>query len=390
MSWNDPNGQKQRDPWGQGDGKGPPDLDEAWRKARQKLKSSFGGGRGGSGGSSGASGPGASGAVIIVLLLAAAWLVYDSLTVVDEGELGVVLRFGEYQRTMGPGLNVHFPRPVERVETVDVQQVREASHEAHMLTSDENIVTLSMSVQYQVKNAQDFLFQVRMPEETLQEAAESSLREVVGSHKMDFVLGEGRAQVASETKTLLQDIVDRYGTGLRVNLVNLENVRPPQQVKDAFDDAIKAREDRERFVNEAQAYANQIIPEARGQAARIVEESRAYRESIIARSQGDAKRFSLLLEEYKKAPQITRRRMYLETMEEVLSQASKVIVDVKGGQNLMYLPLDELMRRRGGEVPYRLSPGDGSGGSSSGSGTNTVTPDQYRTRQPDRSRGGSR
>lgn len=390
MSWNDPNGGKKRDPWGQGDGKGPPDLDEAWRKARQKLRSSFGGGRGGSGGAGGTSGPGAFGVVIIVLVLVAAWLVYDSLSVIDEGEVGVVLRFGDYQRTMGPGLNVHFPRPIENVRKVDVQKVREASHEADMLTSDENIVTISMSVQYQVKSAQDFLFQVRTPTETLQEAAESSLREVVGGHKMDFVLGAGRAQVASETKTLLQDILDRYGTGLQVNLVNLENVRPPQQVKEAFDDAIKAREDRERFVNEAQAYANQIVPEARGQAARILEEAKAYRESIVARSQGDARRFGLLLEEYKKAPQITRRRMYLETMEEVLSQASKVIIDVKSGQNLMYLPLDELMRRRGGEVPYRLSLSDGSGGSSSSSGATTVTPDQYRSRQPDRSRGGSR
>lgn len=387
MSWNDPNGGKKRDPWGQGDGKGPPDLDEAWRKARQKLKSSFGGGRGGSPGSGGSAGPGASGVVAIVLLIAAAWLVYDSLTIIDQGEQGVVLRFGEYNRTLGPGLNLHFPRPVERVSTVDVLQVRESSHEAHMLTSDENIVTLSMSVQYQVKDPQHFLFQVRMPEETLQEAAESSLREVVGGHKMDFILGAGRAQVASETKTLLQEIVDLYGTGLRVNLVNLENVRPPQQVKEAFDDAIKAREDRERFVNEAQAYANQIVPEARGQAARILEEAQAYRDSIIARSQGDAKRFSLLLDEYKKAPQITRRRMYLETMEQVLSQASKIIVDVKQGQNLLYLPLDELMRRRGGEVPYRLSPGDGSG--NSGSGSTTVTPDQYPTREPQRGRGGS-
>lgn len=383
MAWNDPDRGKRKDPWGQGNGQGPPDLDEAWRKARQRLGTLFGGG---SGGGSGGSGSGAGGAFFIGALLLAAWLIYDSVSVIDQGEVGVVLRFGEYSRTLQPGLNLHMPRPVESVRKVDVAQVREASHEAQMLTSDENLVTIDMSVQYRVKEAQSFLFNVRSPLETLQEAAESSLREVVGGHKMDFVLGAGRAQIADETKVLLQDIVDRYGTGLQVNLVNLADVRPPQEVKDAFDDAIKAREDRERFINEAQAYANTVVPEARGQAARNLEEAKAYREEVIARAQGEASRFSQVLTEYKKAPQITRRRMYLETMEEVLSQASKVIVDVEGGNNLLYLPLDQLIRR-GSTVqpPYRLP--DQNGGNQS---TMVTPPDSYQRRQADRSRGSGR
>jgi len=385
MAWNDDK-DGNKNPWGDRQ-QGPPDLDEALRKAKSRLRSLFGGGTGGRGGGGGGSGgSGVTGALYIVVLLLGAWLIYDSVSQIDQGEVGVVLRFGEFERTLQPGLNVHFPRPVESVTEVDVSQVRQASHQAQMLTSDENLVSVDMSVQYRVKDAKAFLFNVRQPEETLHEAAESSLREVVGSHEMDFLLGSGRAQVADETKQLLQEILDRYGTGLQVNLVNLADVRPPKQVKDAFDDAIKAREDRERFVNEAQAYSNSIIPEARGQAARNLEEAKAYRESTIARAQGNAKRFGLLLTEYEKAPQITRRRMYLETMEEVFSQVSKVIVDVKSGNNMFYLPLDELIRGRNDvKVPYRLD-------SDSGTGQATVVtpPDSYPSRQPDRSRGGGR
>lgn len=338
MAWNEP-GNGKKDPWSSGGGDQPPDLDEVFRKLQRRLGGLFGGNgdrrptRGGGGG-------GMGGLLPIFAVLAVAWLVYDSVYIVEEAERGVVLRFGKYNHTMQPGANFTFPRPIDRVFKVDVAQVRAVTSQGQMLTKDENIVGLNFGTQYRVNDAQNFLFKVRTPESTIREAAESALRQVIGDSEMDFILREGRAEIAADTAQLLQDILDRYETGLEVTALNLEDVRPPEQVKAAFDDAIKAREDEDRFKNEAEAYANQEIPEARGRAARITQEAEAYREAKIAQAAGEAKRFELLLAEYERAPEVTRQRLYLETMENVLRRASKVVIDVSDGNNIMYLPLD--------------------------------------------------
>lgn len=340
MAWNEP-GNGKKDPWNSGGGDQPPDLDEVFRKLQQKLGGLFGGG----GKPSSGGGSGTAGFAALALLLGAVWLIYDSIYIIKEAERGVVLRFGKYHHTMLPGPNFAFPRPIDQIYKVDVAQIRSVSNQGQMLTKDENIVNLDFAIQYKVKDAQNFLFKVRRPQVTLSQAAEAALRAVVGDNEMDFLLIAGRAQIASDTRTTLQQILDRYETGLEVTAVNLQDVRPPQQVKEAFDDAIKAREDKERFENEAEAYANKEIPIARGDAARIQQESEAYREAKVARAEGESRRFELLLEEYQKAPEVTRQRLYLETMENVLQATPKVVLDVEQGNNIMYLPLDQIMQR---------------------------------------------
>jgi membrane protease subunit HflK len=257
----------------------------------------------------------------------------------------VVLRFGAYARTTGPGPHWHAPYPIESVERVNVTEIRTAQHKATMLTQDENIVEVEVAAQYLIEQPEDYLFQVRLPDVTLRQVMESALREVVGRSKMDYILAEGRAEVAAKTRELMQAILKEYRTGLLVTALNMQQAQPPAAVQDAFADAIKAREDEARFRNEAQAYANGILPQARGEAARLQQEAIAYRDSITENAQGEADRFLKLLQAYRQAPDVTRERLYLETVERVLSESNKVLVDVDQGNNLFYVPLEQLMKK---------------------------------------------
>ncbi|GAB4353715.1 MAG: FtsH protease activity modulator HflK [Gammaproteobacteria bacterium] len=373
MAWNEP-GSGGKDPWGGGGEKGPPDLEEVVRNLQNKLGGLFGGRKGGGSGQGGGngSGPGSGGGgpisavtkggfgLLIVIALIAWGL--SGIYIVDEGRRGVVLRFGQYVETTSPGPHWHIPFPVESVEIVDVERRRfveigyrsggggraaaPVPREALMLTEDENIVDVRIAVQYQISDPKAYLFNVRDPDETLKQGAESAIREVIGKSKMDFVLTEGRSEVVARIQELLQAILDQYTTGLQVTNVNLQDAQPPEEVQAAFADAIKAREDEQRLKNEAEAYANEVIPKARGAAARQLEEANAYKEQVIAEAQGDASRFEQLLVEYEKAPEVTRERLYLEAIESVLARSNKVILDTEGTNNLTYLPLDRIIDRR--------------------------------------------
>ncbi|MDW8479375.1 MAG: FtsH protease activity modulator HflK [Xanthomonadales bacterium] len=276
----------------------------------------------------------------LALALLALWVLFDSWHMIDARQKGVVLRFGKFERLLPEGLNFAWPRPVERVLKVDVTTVRAHTSQSRVLTRDENIVIVDYNVQYQVADPVLFLFGARNPEEVLKQAAESAVRGVIGTSPMEVVLSGQRAELISQARDITQAALDLYRTGLRVTDFNLQNARPPAEVREAFDDAISAREDRQRIENEARAYASKIIPEARGQAARILQEAEAYRDALIARAEGEAARFVRLLEEYRKAPEVTRRRLYLETMEAVLAANPKVLVDDREGRNLLYLPIE--------------------------------------------------
>ncbi|MEM1404216.1 MAG: FtsH protease activity modulator HflK [Pseudomonadota bacterium] len=333
MAWNEPGGgNNSRDPWGGGN-QGPPDLDEALKKFQQRLGGFFGG----SGGGGGAS------VSILLVVFGGALLVWGLMGFyqVDEQERAVVLRFGKYHSTAQPGLQWN-PPLIDEVISENVTRVRSARFREIMLTQDENIVEVSLSVQYVIDDVKNYVLEVRAPENSLQHAAKSALRHVVGGMTMDLVLTEGRAQIAQEVQLRLQGYLTDYTTGIRVSTVNVDDSKPPTQVQAAFDDVIKAREDEERVKNEAQAYANGIVPEARGQAQRQIEEASAYREEVIANAEGEADRFDKLLTEYRKAPAVTRERLYLDAVQNVLANTSKVMVDVEGGNNMMYLPLDKL------------------------------------------------
>ncbi|MGB0205024.1 MAG: FtsH protease activity modulator HflK [Neptuniibacter sp.] len=356
MAWNEPGGNgNNQDPWGGGNdnrgGKGggdqgPPDLDEALRKLQDKLNNIFGGKKssGGFGGNGGNTGSGAGFFWVVVLIAVLVWGGMGVYTV-DQQEQGVVLRLGKFSETVGPGLQWN-PPLIDAVVPVNVTAVRTRDHRGLMLTKDENIVDVEMTVQYVISNAKDFVLTVRDPEASLSHAAESALRHVVGSTDMHSILTQGREALSVQVQGLIQDYMKGYGTGLQISKVNIKEAKAPDQVQDAFDDVIKAREDEQRVKNEAESYANGIVPEARGQAQRMLEEASAYREQVIARSEGDANRFTALLNEYEKAPEVTRERLYLDTMEEVLAQNPKVLVDVEGGNNMMYLPLDKIVQNR--------------------------------------------
>lgn len=339
MAWNEPGGGK-KDPWNQQGGSGG-DVDAFVERLKNSLGRVFGGGGGEGNGQGRSGGQGSGGIGWIVVALVAFWLMFDSWQMIDQRERGVVLRFGEVVRIMEPGPNFKWPRPIERVEKVDVGQVRSASDQVRMLTRDENIVQIEFNVQYRVDDPEMYLFGSRDPEPTLLAAAESSVREVMGSTIMDDILTGQRAALAADASAKLQTSLDSYRTGLVVSEFNIQNARPPQEVKDAFDDAITAREDKQRLENEAEAYASKVIPEARGEAARITESSEGFREAKIAIASGDASRFSLLAEQYRAAPEVTRRRLYIETIEEVLANNRKVLVDDRNGNNVLYLPLDQ-------------------------------------------------
>ena len=352
MAWNEPGGNSNnQDPWGgrKGGGRqGPPDLDEAFRKLQESLNGLFGGGKKRGDDDSGRSGGGGFGLLFVGLgLLAVVWL-YSAIYVVDEQEQAVVLRFGKYHETVGPGLNIYFP-PIDRKFQENVTREGAYSKQGAMLTEDENIIEVPLTVQYRVSNLQDFVLNVEQPEVSLQHATDSAVRHVVGSTEMDQVLTEGRELMASEVRERLQRFLDNYRTGITITQVNIQSAAAPREVQEAFDDVIRAREDEQREKNQAESYANGVIPEARGQAQRLLEEANGYRDEVIARAQGEADRFTKLVAEYRKAPEITRERLYIDTMQEVMSNTSKVLVTGdKGQNNLLYLPLDKMIDSRGG------------------------------------------
>jgi membrane protease subunit HflK len=351
MSLNDPQ-------WGKRGGSGPPDLDEIWRNVNRRVNELFGRKGGGDAGGPGGVRPRIpfSGAGLLAALIVLVWLA-SGFYIVDEGRRGVVTRFGRYTETTLPGPRWHLPFPVEAVELVDFSQVKtveigyrntiknKIENQAAMLTDDENIVDIQFAVQYNVKSAEDYVFNVRKPEQTVAFVAETAMREVVGRSKMDFALYEGREQIAKSAEKLMQEMLDRYGTGVYVQKVTLQNVQPPEKVQAAFDDAVKAGQDRERFRNEGQAYANDVVPRARGTASRLLEEANGYATAIVETAEGDAARFRQILVEYAKAPAVTRERLYLDMMQTVLTNSSKVLVDQQKAGSLLYLPLDKLIQQ---------------------------------------------
>lgn len=352
MAWNEPGGNGDKDPWNTNRGnrgnQGPPDLDEVFKNLQKRFGSLFGGKGGGKGGNAGVPG-GGFGIGLVIAILLVFWIA-TGFYKVEEAERGVVFRFGKHVETTQKGLHWHLPIPIERVEKVDVTKVYTIPLNSTMLTEDENIVDILGTVQYQVNDAEQYLFNVRHPELSLAQATESALRQSIGRSKMDYVITEGRGEIAIRVKDIIQQIVNTYQSGIVIFKVNIQSAKPPEAVKDAFDDVTQAREDEERYKNEAEAYRNEVIPKARGAAARMREEAEAYKNEVIARAEGEAKRFEELLKEYKKAPNVTRERLYLDMMESVLSNSSKVMVDVEGGNNLLYLPLDKLMDRQGSSV----------------------------------------
>jgi membrane protease subunit HflK len=348
MAWNEPGGGNKgdKDPWGNRDDQGPPDLDEVFRKIQRRLGSLFGG-KGGGGGPIGGGTPSINGGVIAIILLVLVGLwaaagVYQ----LDAKERAVVLRFGESTGDLGmPGLHWRAPL-IEQVLVVNATEVKSHLHEAEMLTEDENIVKIRLTVQYVIGNSEDYLLRVKDPDISLAHATESALRHVVGGTEMHEVLTEGRALLASEVKARIEIYMNNYRTGISVTQVNIDDTAPPDAVQAAFDDVTKALEDEQRLRNEADAYANQVVPEARGGAQQQLEEAEGYRQRVISMATGEADRFSMLYEQYKLAPEVTRERIYLDTIESVMSQSTKVLIDVEGGNNMLYLPLDKIMGNR--------------------------------------------
>ncbi|MGH8677222.1 MAG: FtsH protease activity modulator HflK [Burkholderiales bacterium] len=368
MALNDPQ-------WGRrGSNDGPPDLDELWRRLNQRLNSMFGGRRGGGTQAPGGGRP-RGGFGLILALVVLVWLA-SGFYIVDASQRGVVFRFGKYVETTQPGPRWHMPWPIESAEIVNVSEVRtvevgyrnnvrtKVPSESLMLTDDENIIDLQIAVQYIRANPEDYLFFNREPDQAVMQVAESAIREIVGKSKMDFVLYEGREQVAANAKQLMQQILDRYKTGITISQVTMQNAQPPEQVQAAFDDAVKANQDRERQKNEGQSYYNDVVPKAQGTSARLAQEAEAYRQRVVADAEGEASRFRQVVAEYRKAPRVTRERLYLDAMQQVLSSATKVVIDQKANSNLLFLPLDKLMQAgtagveaaNRGAVPEAASP----------------------------------
>ncbi|QIY80371.1 FtsH protease activity modulator HflK [Chromobacterium violaceum] len=373
MSQNDPNR-------GRNGQNGPPDLDEVFRDLNRKLSRLLGGkpNNGGQGDNQG-NRPGASftppsykgGAAVVVGVLAALWLA-SGFYIVDAREEGVVLRLGSYNRLTEPGLQWHAPYPFEKAEIVNLTELRSVEvgyrgsaqnrvpEESLMLTSDQNIIDVQLSVQYDIKDARAFLFnnaaRERDGKDLVKQAAETAIREVVGRNKVDFVLNEGRAQIAADARKLIQDVLDRYRAGIRIAKVNINDVQPPQAVLAAFDDAVKAGQDKDKLRNEGMAYANEVVPKAKGMASRLVQEAEGYQQQVVERAQGDAERFKQVLPEYNKAPKVMRDRLYLDMMQQIMNNSSKVLVDQKGGNSLLYLPLDKLAQMASANAPAPAQP----------------------------------
>ncbi|HET7204866.1 MAG TPA: FtsH protease activity modulator HflK [Steroidobacteraceae bacterium] len=351
MAWNDPG--RNRNPWGNRPDKGTADLDEALRNLQRKLSQMFGGDGGdGDGRDDGRGGGGSGGGALrgfgfgtVALVLVGIWAL-TGFYVVDAAERGVVTRFGEYVATTEPGLRWHVPWPIEARQIINVESIEGVQEQTRMLTSDENLVDINLAVQYRRAEPVAYAFNVRDPDQTLKEVAESAIREIVGRSRLDYVLEEGRQEITARTKELVQRTLDSYKTGIEVTTVNLQGVSVPEQVQSAQRDAIKAREDKERLGLEAQAYANDILPKAKGSAARQLEDASAYKARIVADADGEAQRFAQLLQSYERSPGVTRQRLYYETMEEVLGNTNKVLVDTAGTGNMIYLPLDKLTEGR--------------------------------------------
>ena len=384
-------------PRGQGPNQGPPDLDELWRDFNRKLGGLLGGkkGGGGQGGGNGSGGGGGMpnfnpspkttgiGAGLIVGVAALIWL-GTGFFIVQEGQQAVITQFGKYNSTVGAGFNWRLPYPVQRHETVFVTQIRSVDvgrdnlvpatglRESAMLTEDENIVEIKFAVQYRLNDARAFLFESRDPDASVVKVAETALREVVGKMKMDAALAEERDQIAPRVRALMQTILDRYKVGIEIVGINMQQggVRPPEQVQASFDDVLKAGQERERAKNEAEAYANDVVPRARGAASRLTEEAEGYRARIMAQADGDSQRFRSVLAEYQKAPQVTRERMYTDAMQEIYSNVTKVLIDSKAGNNLLYLPLDKIMQMTN---PTAVSPA-ATGAPAPMAGSTTSTP----------------
>ena len=363
-----------------GNNQGPPDLDELWRDFNKKLNGLFGGSKNGRArplGTGGGLPPGGGfqpdmksagiGAGLIAAVAALIWL-GTGFFIVQEGQQAVITRFGELKGTRDAGFNWRMPYPIERHETVALTQLRSVEigkgssagaaglKESSMLTQDENIVDIKFTIQYRLKSAADYLFQNRNPDDAVKKAAESAIREVVGKSTMDTVLNKDRESIQRDVVKSVQTQLDRYKTGILIQTVNIQNVQPPEQVQAAFDDALKAGQDRDRLKNEGQAYANEVVPRAKGTAARLKEEADGYKANVVARADGDSQRFKSVYAEYQKAPQVTRDRIYIDAMQQIYSSVTKVMVDSKQGSNLLYLPLDKLMQAAGS------APGPGSTG----------------------------
>lgn len=364
---------------------GPPDLEDIWRNFNRRLSALFG--KSGGGNSDGGAKPPHSlsprqfggGIGLLAALVAVIWLA-SGFYIVDASQRGIVLQFGKFKETTDPGLRWRMPWPIQSNEVVNLSGVRtieigyrgseknKVPKEALMLTDDENIVSVEFAVQYLLKDPMNYVFKNRDPDDTVMQAAETAIREVVGHSKMDFVLYEGRDVIAANTSKLMQDILDHYETGIQIRSVTMQSTQPPEQVQAAFDDAVKAGQDKERQKNEGQAYANDVIPRARGGAARLEQEAAGYKARVIATAEGDASRFSQVLTEYSKAPEVTRKRLYLETMQQIYSNTSKIMLDAKGSGNLLYLPLDKLMQAVAAPAPATTVPDTTAPAASPGSG----------------------
>jgi membrane protease subunit HflK len=395
-----------------GGNQGPPDLEDLWRDFNRRLSGLFGRKGGGQGGPDGDGGgprlPSLSprqfggGIGLLVALAAVIWLA-SGFYIVDASQRGVVLQFGSFKEATEPGLRWRLPWPIQSHEVVNLTGVRtvevgyrgseknKVPKEALMLTDDENIVSVQFAVQYLLKDVQAYLFKNRHPDDAVIQAAETAIREIVGKSKMDFVLYEGRDVIAASTQKLIQEILDRYETGIQIRSVTMQSTQPPEQVQAAFDDAVKAGQDKERHKNEGQAYANDVIPRAKGTASRLQQESEGYRARMIATAEGDASRFKQILAEYNKAPEVTRQRLYLETVQQVYANTSKVMVDAKGGGNLLYLPLDKLMHAAGAQVATGVTETatTAAAGSAPTTVSNEVPPQLERTPAVERSSRGS-
>ena len=369
MAWNEPgnngNGNdNDKDPWGggrKGGDQGPPDIDEVVRNLTKKFNSLFGGGSGsGSTGSSSSGGGGLSAGLIagLVLVVAVVWA-FMGVYIVDAAERGVVLRFGKVlDATVGPGLHWN-PPLIDEVSLVNVSELNAKTYENRaMLTTDENIIDIAVTVQYLIQDPVKYVIAVQDPELSLDNASESAIRHVVGGNFMDQILTTGRDRIAADVQERLQNYMNVYNTGILVSQVNVVDAQPPDAVRPAFDDVIRAREDEQRVQNQAQQYSNQIIPEARGEAQRRIESANAYKEQVVAQATGDASRFDQLLTEYVKSPEVTRQRLYIDSIEDVMTASSKIMVDVQGGNNMLFLPLDKLMEQSTSSIDANSSNND--------------------------------
>lgn len=365
MAWNEPGGNNQ-DPWGgRNKNDGPPDLDEALKKFQNKVHDIFGNKKGGgnsNGGSSSGGGALSGAIIIIVLIVASVFYAAKSVYQLDAAEEAVVLRLGKFHRIVGPGLHLR-PWLVDQVYVQNTGEERNYITKSFMITEDISIVELPVTVQYNISDVKQFVLNVRSPENSLKHATESAMRHVVGSTNLDSVLSEGRESIGVEVQGRLQEYLNSYGTGINIVNVNVQQGNPPREVQAAFDDVVKAKEDRERLINEAQRYANAVVPEAEGRAARIVEEASAYRDQVVSKAEGEAERFNRLYAEYQKSPEVTRERLYIDAIESVMGNSSKVLVDVEGGNNMLFLPLDKIVN---------------SAASSSSNVNNDISPDVLR------------